>query len=81
LEEPFKDQTESSVSTDELGPHSGIREDEPVETRLLSDSDALVKDATKELRTISHLLHPPLLDEVGLPSWWSRGDSIAANPP
>jgi PAS domain S-box-containing protein len=48
----------------------------PEETRLLSDSDALVKDATKELRTISHLLHPPLLDEVGLPSalqWYVDG--------
>src|SRR5882724_5095266 len=48
----------------------------PEQTRLLSDSDALVKDATKELRTISHLLHPPLLDEVGLPSalrWYVDG--------
>jgi PAS domain S-box-containing protein len=48
----------------------------PQETQLLSDSGALVRDATTELRTISHLLHPPLLDEVGLPSalqWYVDG--------
>jgi PAS domain S-box-containing protein len=48
----------------------------PKEAQLLSDSDALVRDATQELRTISHLLHPPLLDEVGLPSalqWYVDG--------
>ena len=48
----------------------------PDVSRLLSDSDALVKEATKELRTMSHLLHPPLLDEVGLPSalqWYVDG--------
>jgi signal transduction histidine kinase len=31
---------------------------------------------SKELRTISHLLHPPLLDEAGLPSavrWYVEG--------
>jgi signal transduction histidine kinase len=36
--------------------------------RLLSDSRAILENLNKELRTISHLLHPPLLDEVGLPS-------------
>jgi signal transduction histidine kinase len=34
--------------------------------RALSDSDALVQEALREIRTISHLLHPPLLDELGL---------------
>ncbi|MFZ0226037.1 MAG: PAS domain S-box protein, partial [Mycobacterium sp.] len=29
---------------------------------------ALARELSAELRTISHLLHPPLLDEVGLPS-------------
>ena len=37
------------------------------EAQLLSDSQLLLKGLTKELRTISHLLHPPLLDEIGLP--------------
>src|SRR6266850_987735 len=42
----------------------------------LSDSEALVEDMTKEVRTISHLLHPPLLDEAGLASalrWYIEG--------
>ncbi len=46
------------------------------EAQLLSDSELLLKDVTSELRTISHLLHPPLLDEVGLPSalqWYIDG--------
>src|SRR3984893_12935345 len=33
---------------------------------LLSDSMALVEQCNREIRTISHLLHPPLLDELGL---------------
>jgi two-component system, NarL family, sensor kinase len=36
--------------------------------RLLSDNDGILQNLTKELRTTSHLLHPPLLDEVGLSS-------------
>jgi signal transduction histidine kinase len=42
----------------------------------LVDSEALVEDMTKEVRTISHLLHPPLLDEAGLASalrWYIEG--------
>lgn len=34
----------------------------------LSENAAMVEQATKEIRTISHLLHPPLLDEAGLAS-------------
>jgi PAS domain S-box-containing protein len=44
--------------------------------QLLADSERLLKDVISELRTISHLLHPPLLDEVGLPSalqWYIDG--------
>jgi signal transduction histidine kinase len=37
------------------------------QAQLVSDTHLLLQDVTKELRTISHLLHPPLLDEVGLP--------------
>ena len=36
--------------------------------RLLSDSEVLLQNLSKELRTMSHLLHPPMLDEVGLSS-------------
>ena len=42
----------------------------------LADSQALVQDMSKEIRTISHLLHPPLLDEAGLLSalrWYVEG--------
>jgi signal transduction histidine kinase len=42
----------------------------------LTDSEALVEDMTKEVRTISHLLHPPLLDEAGLAyalRWYIEG--------
>src|SRR6202166_3027111 len=42
----------------------------------LSDSEALVQEMSKEVRTISHLLHPPLLDEAGLVSavrWYVEG--------
>jgi signal transduction histidine kinase len=35
---------------------------------VLKDSVALAEQATSELRTTSYLLHPPLLDERGLPA-------------
>ncbi len=44
----------------------------------LIDSESLVQDMSKEVRTISHLLHPPLLDEAGLSSalrWYVEGFS------
>ncbi len=45
---------------------------------ILSDTAAIVDGLNSELRTISHLLHPPLLDEVGLSSalrWYVDGFS------
>ena len=42
----------------------------------LADSENLVHEMTSEVRTISHLLHPPLLDEAGLSSalrWYVDG--------
>ena len=45
-------------------------------SRTLLDSTAMVQDMSKEIRTISHLLHPPLLDEAGLSSalrWYIQG--------
>lgn len=36
--------------------------------KLLAQNDALIQDAIKQTRTISYLLHPPLLDEAGLVS-------------
>jgi signal transduction histidine kinase len=51
---------------------------ESVAARSLTDTVALVDQVTNEIRTISHLLHPPLLDEVGLSSalkWYVDGFS------
>jgi signal transduction histidine kinase len=42
----------------------------------VADSAALVKDMSGDIRTISYLLHPPLLDEAGLSSalrWYIEG--------
>jgi PAS domain S-box-containing protein len=44
--------------------------------RLLLESIALSNDVNKEIRTLSYLLHPPLLDELGLSSaveWFTQG--------
>jgi PAS domain S-box-containing protein len=40
----------------------------PRVNKAIKDSLALMSDLSQQLRTISHLLHPPLLDEVGLSS-------------
>jgi signal transduction histidine kinase len=45
-------------------------------SRLLSDTVDLADHSLTEVRTISHLLHPPLLDELGLESaarWYADG--------
>ena len=42
----------------------------------LTDSESMVQAMSEEVRTISHLLHPPLLDEAGLSSairWYIAG--------
>jgi signal transduction histidine kinase len=48
----------------------------------LADSESLVHEMTTEVRTISHLLHPPLLDEAGLSSalrWYVDGFALRSN--
>jgi PAS domain S-box-containing protein len=48
----------------------------PSAARACDESLGLVRQMSQELRTISHLLHPPLLDEAGLPSairWFVEG--------
>jgi signal transduction histidine kinase len=37
-------------------------------TNRLGENASLIEEAIKQIRTISHLLHPPLLDEAGLAS-------------
>lgn len=46
--------------------------------RAISDSNQLVQQISREVRTISYLLHPPLLDVAGLASavrWYADGFS------
>jgi PAS domain S-box-containing protein len=51
------------------------RQNLPVDTAV-EDSHALVQQLSKEIRTVSYLLHPPLLDENGLSQaihWYVQG--------
>jgi len=68
------------------------RDASPQTLQAASDASQLVDRAIKQVRTISHLLHPPLLDEVGLASalrWYLEGLSdrsgikidLQVNPP
>jgi len=41
---------------------------DPQQSGIVSDCKSLAENVMHEVRTISHLLHPPLLDEMGLPS-------------
>lgn len=53
-----------------------IRATDSERARLLADNNTILQNLNTELRTISHLLHPPLLDEVGLSSalqWYVDG--------
>jgi signal transduction histidine kinase len=48
----------------------------PQTAKRVEDNAALISQLSTEVRTISHLLHPPLLDEVGLSSalqWYVEG--------
>lgn len=52
------------------------KDSSPSMRRASADASELVDRAIKQVRTISHLLHPPLLDEVGLISalrWYLEG--------
>lgn len=48
----------------------------PDVAELVIQNSSMVNEITNEIRTISHLLHPPLLDEMGLPlalRWYVDG--------
>jgi len=48
----------------------------PSVAKCVSDNAQLLEQVTREIRTLSHLLHPPLLDEAGLASairWYIEG--------
>jgi signal transduction histidine kinase len=48
----------------------------PAAAVAVAENSALTQELSRQIRTISHLLHPPLLDEVGLTSalkWYVEG--------
>jgi PAS domain S-box-containing protein len=50
----------------------------PETARLVEDNSVMIDQVSREIRTISHLLHPPLLDVAGLASalrWYADGFS------
>jgi two-component system, NarL family, sensor kinase len=56
--------------------HTAVLRDKNPQDELLKEIDELLIQSVTETRTISHLLHPPLLDEVGLASaarWFVEG--------
>jgi signal transduction histidine kinase len=54
----------------------------PAASNAVNESIQLVEELSKELRTISHLLHPPMLDEAGLEfalQWYVEGFAERSN--
>ncbi|MGA9511576.1 MAG: histidine kinase [Candidatus Sulfotelmatobacter sp.] len=50
--------------------------DDPASLAIISDVAQLTDKALEEIRTLSYLLHPPLLDEVGFAcaaEWFIEG--------
>jgi signal transduction histidine kinase/PAS domain-containing protein len=53
-----------------------LEKKDSAESATVGECVMMVNELTQELRTLSHLLHPPLLDEAGLPSalrWYVEG--------
>ena len=56
----------------------------PQAVEKLLDTETLTREAIRQIRTTSHLLHPPLLDELGLSSaleWYVDGFSKRSGIP
>ena len=54
----------------------------PTMTKLVTESGTLTEELTRQIRTMSYLLHPPLLDEAGLGSalrWYVDGFAMRSN--
>ena len=59
-----------------LAEFSGYAKQDPAFEKTLGEVQDLVRQLNSEIRTTSYLLHPPLLDEIGLPqaiSWYMHG--------
>ena len=61
-------QTLIALATNLAMIRDAVPPDDPNTKTLISDSVRLLQQCTEELRTISYLLHPPLLNELGLVS-------------
>jgi PAS domain S-box-containing protein len=64
-----------SLDADFVGSHNGA-------SKQVAQCIRLVEDSIKEVRTISYLLYPPMLEEVGLKSaipWYLEGFSKRSN--
>jgi two-component system, NarL family, sensor kinase len=65
-----------SMNLARIQEHVGMADDHL--TGMIRDTGELVDNTQNEIRTISYLLHPPLLDDLGLSSalaWYARGFS------
>ena len=54
----------------------------PEVARIVDENAEMIDEIGKQIRAVSHLLHPPLLDEVGLPSairWYVDGFAQSSN--
>ena len=63
-----------SMTLDRLARHSDLRKSEAQEA--LKEGREIAEKIAEEIRTLSYLLHPPLLDECGLQSavrWYAEG--------
>jgi PAS domain S-box-containing protein len=57
---------------------------DPVAAKAAAENLSLIDQISDDIRTVSYLLHPPLLDEVGLPSaleWYIQGFSERSKIP
>jgi two-component system NarL family sensor kinase len=58
--------TVQNIATIRVGLANAVRTSKSVWTHVLRESELLCDQVIQELRSLSYLLHPPLLDEVGL---------------
>jgi signal transduction histidine kinase len=64
-----------NMSFGRLSRSEGLTEEE---LAIVADGRSIAKDLADEVRTISYLLHPPMLDDLGLPAalkWYVAGFS------
>ncbi len=69
-------QSLAALSINVVGLIDEAEKQAPDLVQKVRDIEALVRNLSNEIRTASYLLHPPLLDEIGLPaalSWYVEG--------